>query len=372
MLRKGILFFVFLALIAGAISCSVWRQLGKMPNEKELSVFVSSEHFNQDMQIFENRRPELIEAMSKRIDMGTMIDFFLNDTPHRVPEEPLPEMKPVDIQKFLEPTDSVRFVWLGHSSIMMNVQNRILLFDPIFSNAAAPINFMVERFQPPVIRLEELPEIDWILISHDHYDHLDMETVEFFKDKGARFAVPLGVGAHLRYWGIPEDRIFEMDWWQKKSVDGIDFHCTPSQHFSGRTGEDMKTLWASWSVEAEGVKIFFSGDSGYDIHYRQIGERLGPFDLVFMDSGQYNLKWREVHNLPEEAVKGAKELRADYLVPIHWGMFELALHEWYEPVVRSYQSAKSEGVNLLTPMIGQVVELEQPNAFARWWEDLIE
>ena len=274
--------------------------------------------------------------------------------------------------KFLEPTDSVRFVWLGHSSIMMNVQNRILLFDPIFSNAAAPINFMVERFQPPVIHLEELPEIDWILISHDHYDHLDMETVEFFKDKGARFAVPLGVGAHLRYWGIPEDRIFEMDWWQKKSLDGIHYHCTPSQHFSGRTGQDMKTLWASWSVEAEGLKIFFSGDSGYDIHYRQIGERLGPFDLVFMDSGQYNLKWREVHNLPEEAVKGAKELRADYLVPIHWGMFELALHEWYEPVVRSYQSAKSDGVNLLTPMIGQVVELEQPNAFARWWEDLIE
>ena len=152
MLRKSILLFVFLVLIASAISCSVWRQLGKMPNEKELSGFVSSEHFNQDKQIFENRRPELIEAMSKRIDMGTMVDFFLNDTPHRVPEEPLPEMKPVDIKRFLEPTDSVRFVWLGHSSIMMNVQNRILLFDPIFSNAAAPINFMVERFQPPVIR----------------------------------------------------------------------------------------------------------------------------------------------------------------------------------------------------------------------------
>ena len=133
-----------------------------MPNDKELSDFVSSEHFNQDKQIFENRRPELIEAMSKRIDMGTMVDFFLNDTPHRVPEEPLPEMKPVDIKRFLEPTDSVRFVWLGHSSIMMNVQNRILLFDPIFSKAAAPINFMVERFQPPVIRLEDLPEIDWI------------------------------------------------------------------------------------------------------------------------------------------------------------------------------------------------------------------
>ena len=169
MLRKGILFFVILALITGAISCSVWRQLGKMPNEKELSGFVSSEHFNQDKQIFENRRPELIEAMSKRIDMGTLVDFFLNDTSHRVPEEPLPEMKPVDIKRFLEPTDSVRFVWLGHSSIMINVQNRILLLDPIFSNAAAPINFLVERFQPPVIRLEELPEIDWILISHDHY-----------------------------------------------------------------------------------------------------------------------------------------------------------------------------------------------------------
>jgi L-ascorbate metabolism protein UlaG (beta-lactamase superfamily) len=370
-MRKIILIIVIFLLFIGSSSCSVWRELGETPDEFELKEFESSENFNIDKQIFENQNPELLSNMSKRMDMSATIDFFLDETPDRTPSKPIPEENPILLQSFMASTGSIKFVWLGHSSIMINIQNHILLFDPVFSKAASPIKSFVKRFQPPVINLEELPEIEWVIISHDHYDHLDMETVEFFKDKRTRFAVPIGVGSHLRYWGIPEERIVEMDWWQVIEVDGLTIHCTPAQHFSGRTGQDLKTLWASWSVKSADLQIFFSGDSGYNKHYEQIGKRLGPFKFAFIDSGQYNFKWREVHNTPEEAVKAAKDLRSEYLIPIHWGMFELALHPWYEPAVRSYSFSELQGVNLITPKIGQLVEMNKIESSEQWWKNLM-
>lgn len=370
-MRLFLLLLLLLALVTGAVSCSVWKELGQKPDALRLAEFQSSPHFSTEQQIFLNRRPEVLTQMQERMDAGAIMDFFLNSTPDKTPAGPLPEYRPVDLQQFLAPTDSIRFIWLGHSSLLVNVQNHIVLLDPVFSKAASPVKFMVRRFQPPVVPLEALPEIEWILISHDHYDHLDLETIEFFKERKTRFAVPLGVGSHLRYWGIPEERIVELDWWEQHQDGDLTLSCTPAQHFSGRTGQEQKTLWASWVLEAGERRLFFSGDSGYDVHYQQIGSRFERFDLAFVDSGQYNEKWREVHNMPEEAVQAAKDLNADHLIPIHWGMFELALHEWYDPVVRSHRSAQEQSVSLLTPKIGQLVEFEQPEASERWWEALM-
>lgn len=355
-------------LASGAGSCSLWEQLGKSPSDSDFVRFEQSPQFNGDKKAFENRQAGVENKMWERMDWRVYLDFFLEKSERRRPESTLPEVKPPDLEGFLAPTDSIKFIWFGHSTLLVNLRNTILLIDPVFSNSAAPVNFLVERFQPPVLRLEELPPVDYVLISHDHYDHLDMRTIQFLRETSAVFIVPLGIPSHLRYWGIPPERIHELDWWQELSFGELRFVCTPAQHFSGRTGSKLQTLWASWSVESGSQRFYFSGDSGYDEHYRTIGERLGPFDLAFVESGQYNPLWREVHNLPEDAVQAALDLRAEKMAPIHWGMFELAMHDWDEPIRRTQQIAQERGLSLLTPQLGQLVDLSQPNEFTDWWE----
>jgi len=351
-------------------SCSFWEQLGKGPSDQELTDFASSPNFNHEKQVFENRIPDVLDKMNERIDWRLTLEYFTNDSSRRTPSKPLPEANPPDLQAFLEPTDSLRFIWLGHSTLLVNAQNKLILFDPIFSNSAAPVNFLVQRFQPAVLSLEELPQIDYIVISHDHYDHLDMRSIQFFRDKETTFLVPLGIRYHLEYWGLTSKNIVELDWWAEHSFEGIRFVCTPAQHFSGRTGTSQTTLWASWVVESPNSKIYFSGDSGYDKHYQTVGDQLGPFDAAFIDSGQYNERWREVHNMPEEAVQAAIDLKAKQMIPIHWAMFELSLHDWDEPIKRSQQAAQELGMDLMTPKLGQVVDLAVKNKFSRWWEQV--
>ena len=351
-------------------SCSVWDQLGQDPSNEMLSSYSNSPHFNWEEKAFENRIPDILEKMNERIDWRLTLEYFTNDSSRRTPDKPLPEVNPPDLRAFLEPTDSLRFIWLGHSTLLVNAQNKLILFDPVFSNSAAPVNFLVQRFQPATLSLEELPPIDYIVISHDHYDHLDMRSVQFFRDKEATFLVPLGIKSHLEYWGVASKNIVELDWWADHEFEGIRFVCTPAQHFSGRTGTNQTTLWASWIVDSPNSKIYFSGDSGYDEHYQKIGDQLGPFDAAFIDSGQYNERWREVHNLPEEAVQAAIDLRAKQMIPIHWAMFELSLHDWDEPIKRSQQAAEELGMELMTPKLGQVVDLSLKNQFSHWWEQV--
>ena len=248
--------------------------------------FSNSPHFNREEQFFENRIPVVLDNMNERIDQRLMLEYFTSDSSRRTPDKPLPEVNPPDLQALLEPTASLRFIWLGHSTLLVNAQNKLILFDPVFSNSAAPVSFLLQRFQPAVLSLEELPPIDYIVISHDHYDHLDMRSVQFFSDKEATFLVPLGIKSHLEYWGVASKNIVELHWWAEYEFEGICFVCTPAQHFSGRTGTNQTTLWASWVVDSPNSKIYFSGDSGYDEHYQKIGDQLGPFDAVFIDSGQ--------------------------------------------------------------------------------------
>ena len=357
-------------------SCS---QFGENPSGDHLDKIKKSPNYNTEEERFENRIENMWDQMSEKDSFWAnpqkriFNNYFFNSA-QTVPEVELPEVKPPNIKEFMQSTEGIKFIWFGHSTLLVNIKNIIVLIDPVFSKAASPVSFIVERFQPPVLELKDLPRIDYILISHDHYDHLDMETVIYFKEKDVKFITPLGVTSHLKRWGVHESKLFETDWWGKLEFEGITFVCTPAQHFSGRfaTFSSFKTLWSSWIVKTESNSFYFNGDSGYDIHYKQIGDSYGPFDLAFIDSGQYNERWREVHNMPEEAAQAVLDLKGKAMVPIHWGMFNLAMHDWFEPVEESEKYAEKYGIKLMTPKLGQLVSTESQNVFEKWWKDLID
>lgn len=344
-----------LLLLVGLTACA---QLGSSPSGAELTRIKQSPNYSSEKEMFTNQIPGLQEKMEERMDYWDVFKEMWSPE-DGVPKAPLPEMKP-NFSEFQRDDPHIKAIWFGHSSVLLRVSDKNILLDPVFSDYASLVPFMVGRFQAPVIEPETLPEIDYIVISHDHYDHLDKNTVQFFKDKNTQFLVPLGVGSHLRGWGIDSGRITEMDWWDEKKIGDIRFIETPAQHFSGRGIFDKnKTLWASWVIDNGEQKIYFSGDSGYGPHFKQIGEKFGPFDAIFMESGQYNYRWAEIHLMPENFVKVYQELKGKRYIPIHWGMFQLSVHPWYEPVKVLSTKPASDRINLVTPKIGQVISLEE-------------
>jgi len=345
-----------------------WNELGKSPRGADLMKIEKSKHFDKVKGRFFNIETQVTTQDEKKgFDWQLMKDWFSSGV-DRVPLAKLPEHKP-DLADFAQGAGQLKTIWLGHSSFLVNIDNNIILVDPVFSSAASPIKSLVKRFQEPVLTLEALPEIDYILISHDHYDHLDMKSIKHFADKTVKFITPLGVGSHLKKWGVAQSKIIEKDWWQTVDFDGIKFIATPAHHFSGRNGLDSNsTLWASWVIQSESHNVYFSGDSGYGSHFRDIGDKYGPFDVAFIESGQYNEKWQDVHMLPSEGVKAFKDLKAEKYFPIHWGMFELALHTWYDPVEQLYALSKQENFDLLTPKIGQLVNIDQAVISELWWQ----
>ena len=366
MLYKYLLMFIFLILLTSCI------QFGENPKGKQLERIQNSPNYSIADEKFINRKKiKFLGFWDEPVKwFSNNMFIYFNET---IPENKLPEIKPPDINKFLEPTESIKFIWFGHSTLLINIQNIITLVDPVFSKSASPVNFIVPRFQPPVLEINKLPNIDYILISHDHYDHLDMETILYFKDKDVKFITPLGVTSHMIKWGINETNLVELDWWDTIKIKDILFVCTPSRHYSGRlvSWKTSKTLWASWVVQSVDKSFYFSGDSGFDIHYKEIGDKYGPFDLVFMDSGQYNKRWEGTHNMPEEAILGFLDLKGKYLVPVHWGMFNIAVHNWYDPIQESVIYSSKYGVTLMTPKLGQLVYLNKSNNFENWWNLLI-
>lgn len=355
------LIFLGLLVITGCSS------FGARPSDKDRSRFLESKQYNPEKKQFENRQTGLLEEMRKRAFTWKIFKEWFQAGKDRVPKEKLPEVKP-DMEKFLASSEDLKIIWFGHSSFLLNMSGKIVLVDPVFSAAASPISFLVKRFQEPVLQLGELPKIDYILISHDHYDHLDMESIQFFNEKDIQFIVPLGVGIHLKKWGVQEERIVEKDWWETAQFDGINFIATPAQHFSGRDGiNNNETLWASWVIRSDQHNVYFSGDTGYDIHFKEIGEKYGPFDIAFLESGQYNKSWKEVHMLPEEGAQAYKDLRAKKYFPVHWGMFELAFHTWYDPIERLLNLSKEDEIDLVAPKIGEIVSLSEDHSLESWW-----
>ncbi len=256
----------------------------------------------------------------------------------------------------------IRITWLGHSAIIMDVDSTRLLFDPMLSKYASPFPAFVKRFKNSLklndADLESLGKIDAVIISHDHYDHLDYETITKLKNQIDKFYVPLGVGAHLEKWKIDKTKIIEVDWWEEFLHDDLKIICTPAQHFSGRRASKRNyTLWASWLIKYKGKSVYFSGDSGYFGGFKEIKEKYGSIDLAMLECGQYNELWKEIHMLPEQTVLAAKDLDAKLILPIHNMTFSLALHPWYEPKTRVLAEAKKQNVKVVDVLVGEKFEI---------------
>ena len=291
----------------------------------------------------------------------------------REPPAPIPIVAVDPAALAAAPKPGLRAFWIGHASVYVEVDGVRVLIDPVFSEYASPFAVGPKRFHPPPIALADLPRIDAVVISHDHYDHLDMATVRHLAARGTTFFVPLGVGAHLERWQVPLSQVRELEWWQEGSVGGVRFVCTPTRHYSGRGLTDSRaTLWSSWSVFGPQHRFFYSGDTGYSKHFAEIGARLGPFDLSFIKVGAYGpgQPWIDIHMSPEDAVRAHGEVGGKRLFPVHWGTFNLAFHAWDEPIRRTVKAAAARGAELVTPRIGQMIDAERPLSADPWWESV--
>jgi len=295
---------------------------------------------------------------------------FIKGGKNREPKQALQTVK-FNKYAFVNSNSGITYTWFGHSTVLLNINGKIILTDPVFSLAASPIQVLgAKRFDyTNQFDVDDLPNLDAILISHDHYDHLDYRTIQRIKDKTKLFYVPLGVAAHLIRWGVEEDKIVELDWWEESEFDQyLKFAATPSRHFSGRMGVDKDyTLWCSWVIKSDTLSVYFSGDSGYERHFERIGEKYGPFDFTMMECGQYNEGWPHIHMMPEQTVQAHVDLGGKVMMPIHWGKFNLSLHEWTEPVERASKEAKKLGVEMISPLPGEIVNVKTEAEKEYWW-----
>lgn len=261
--------------------------------------------------------------------------------------------------------------WLGHATVLLEVGGHWVLTDPVWSDRVSPATRIGPRRHHPVpLPLRDLPRLSAVLISHDHYDHLDTRTIEWLtSNQDVPFVVPLGVGTHLRRWGVSDRRIVELDWGQAHQVDDLVLTCAEAQHFSGRLFTNNTTLWSSWVVSAAGTRAFFGGDTGYHPAFTEIGQEHGPFDLTVLPIGAYDPRWRDVHMDPAEALRAHAELRGDVLLPIHWATFDLAFHGWDDPVEWLVRDAGAAPLALPRP--GERFAAGQPLPQAPWWHDVM-
>jgi L-ascorbate metabolism protein UlaG (beta-lactamase superfamily) len=291
-------------------------------------------------------------------------------------QEPVVEL-PVTTPVFDAPSTDAQITWLGHSSMVVELDGVRVLFDPVLSERASPFQFMgPKRFHSAPLAPSQLPQVDAVVISHDHYDHLDRMTIMELASRGVRFLVPLGVGAHLEAWDVPLAQIEELEWWQEASVGEVRLVCTPARHFSGRGFTDRnRTLWASWALLGKTQRIWFSGDTGAFPQASEIGERLGPFDLAMIEVGAFDRAWESVHLGPDGAMEMVDQVRGNVLFPIHWGTFNLAAHRWDQPIVRVLELAAQRDLPVMVPAAGQTQDVRAPEVHPFWvgrakiWQD---
>jgi L-ascorbate metabolism protein UlaG (beta-lactamase superfamily) len=319
---------------------------------------------------FRNRHPVLPGPRDPAAPRPTLADFLCGGE-RRVPRHALPSSDPRSA--WLQPPASgLRATWLGHSTVLIEIDGHRVLTDPVWGPRASPSRLAgPRRFQPAPLRLSHLPTPDVVLVSHDHYDHLDYPTVRALaRHTDVPFVTSLGVGAHLEAFGVPPERITELDWWETHRVPGTGLEVTaaPSQHFSGRGLKDRNaTLWSSLVVRGPRHSVFFSGDTGLTNEYAAIRERLGPFDLVMLEVGAFHPSWGDIHLGPENALKAHALLGGGTLLPVHWGTFSLAMHAWDEPAETLLALAGPLGVPLLMPTLGQPVEPRERRPVTPWW-----
>jgi L-ascorbate metabolism protein UlaG (beta-lactamase superfamily) len=370
--------------------------LGKDPAGERLRRIRNSPNYKNGS--FQNLTPT--EVTLKGASLYKMLGEYRNRPVDTAPNHPLPSIQ-TDLRAL--PSDHPSIVWFGHSSYLVKIKGFHILVDPVFSGNASPVSFFAKAFPgTDVYGVKDMPAIDIVLLTHDHYDHLDYKTIRELIPTARYFCTSLGVGSHLERWGVPPDKITELDWWEtwtvpatgKPGIGEMTLTATPARHFSGRSVKRGLTLWSSFVLKTSGTSVkdngsttsaspgpsasdnggrpgyslFLGGDSGYEQHFKAIGDKYGPFDIAILECGQYGKNWPYIHMMPEQTATAAMDLRAKYLLPVHWGKFTLALHPWNEPIRRVVTAAAQQGLALTTPLIGEPVILDKEYPQKEWWD----
>ncbi len=368
---SGILIGSFLLLVAlVAVLFVHWSsEFGGTPSQAQKQVYARSGHYRDGK--FVNLVPTPMDQSIGKV-VPLLFRYLFTSVPNQEPNAPPPIVKIDSLDIANQDPNLARLTWFGHSACLLEMEGKKILLDPMLSLTLGPQPALTSpRYNQELpIEPEKIPPIDAVLISHDHYDHLDYRSIVKLKDKVAHFYVPLGIGAHLLSWGVKPSQISELNWWDKVRLDGLTLICTPSRHFSGRgVSNTFTTLWSSWVIQSKNKRVYFSGDSGYGPHFKEIGRTYGPFDLALMECGQYNEQWANIHMMPEQTVQAAIDIKGKLLMPIHWAAFTEAMHSWTDPIERVTKKATQLNVPITTPKIGEPVLFNQslvPDS--RWWK----
>ncbi|MBC6989680.1 MBL fold metallo-hydrolase [Hymenobacter sp. BT491] len=359
---------VALLLVAGVAFANLSPELGGKPTKVQRAAYAKSGHYRDGE--FQNLVPTTL--MTGGSTFSALWRFLFKKEPNTNPAKPLPMQRLDPLVIIKKPLDLVRVTWFGHSASLVEIEGQNILLDPMLSVKMGPLPWVTpKRYNPELaITAEQLPHIDAVLISHDHYDHLDYQTIRRIKDKVGHFYVPLGVGAHLLAWGVEPARVTEMDWRDSVKLPHLTIVSMPARHFSGRGLTNRNsTSWSSWVIKSATKRIFYSGDGGYGPHFQAIGAQYGPFDLALLECGQYDAQWSQIHMLPEQTVQAALDVRARVFMPVHWGAFTEAHHAWNDPVRRATAEAARLRQPITTPELGQPVTLGAgPLPQATWWQ----
>ena len=352
-------FIILMSITAVILGCNHFFSNTAEPTE----TMRTSAHYADGK--FQNTIPTTVMRDGKTWE--TMVTFLTGGSKDRVPAKPLPVVSMKGYGSAL-PATSLRFAWLGHSSVLVELDGKRFLFDPVFSERASFLSWAgPKRFQPSPLSATDMPPLDAVILSHDHYDHLDKDTILHLIDKTGQFYVPLGLAAILESWGVPKAKIVEIDWWDERTINGATIIATPARHFSGRGLFDrFSTLWCSWTLIGKDNRVFFSGDTGMTPEFKDVGDKYSPFDVTFIKIGAFNENWPTIHLNPEQALQAHRDLGGRVFVPIHWGTFDLGLHSWYEPIEWLVKAAEADKAIIVTPKMGEVVNAENyENTF--WW-----
>jgi L-ascorbate metabolism protein UlaG (beta-lactamase superfamily) len=364
LLKKTLL--ILLAIVALlSLATALFMQhktFGKHPAADRQERILRSPHYKNGS--FQNVYPT--EVTLKSTSTWKILKDYVNKPALATPPKALPSVK-TDLGQLKDDTPTI--VWFGHSSYLIKHKGVRILVDPVFSGNASPVSFFGKSFPgSDVYGTSDFDSIDLLILSHDHYDHLDYQTIRELAPKVKAFYTPLGVGAHLEHWGVPAGKITELDWWEQHvSQEGIGLRATPARHFSGRGFSRGKTQWSSFVLQLPGYRLFLGGDSGYDDTFKTIGQKYGPFDVALLEAGQYGDDWPYIHMLPEQTVQAALDLKAKVLLPVHWAKFLLANHDWNEPVRRVVARAHEKNLRVTTPLIGEAVVLDSIYPATEWW-----
>ena len=363
------LMIIFLILAAAVLPTAYFvlgqAKFGKAPSGERLERILKSPHYKNGKFNNLNQTPQLAEDTSMP---EIMFRFLFGKTPDKRPAQEFHFQK-TDLKK-LDPSQNA-YVWMGHSSYFMQIDGKKILADPVLSGYASPFSFTGKAFRgTDLYKPEDIPELDYLIITHDHWDHLDYETVKKLNPKAKQVITGLGTGEHLEYWNYDPKKIIELDWGENFELgNGFKVYAETARHFSGRGFKRNQAIWASFIFETPKRKIYIGGDSGFDDHFEKIGNKFGGFDLAILELGQYNKDWRYIHMMPEEFLVAAKNLKAKRIIPVHNSKFALALHDWKEPLQKITALNEKENRRLITPKIGEKVNWEDDfKTYEQWWE----